>query len=164
LKDNETIVPKECVKPEEFTGETLEIDAYNNVRSTGRVCNIVIILAGRQFSERAVAKPGKDLSWTTFFHNPYRNTEVRNFITNLMDEKFRKSDEETMYTPAKMVKGVVVSAEMVSENTPTITVGQGDVENKEKEDNSSTETKDSDSESLWKVVQVKKGNRYQWRV
>ena len=57
-----TVVPEECVEGDQFTGGTCEVDSFNKVRSTGKLCNVVISIAGRQFYRKAVTQSGKDLA------------------------------------------------------------------------------------------------------
>ena len=57
-----TVVPEECVDPKLFTNETCEVSSFNRVTSSGKVCNIVIEIAGRKFPRRAVAQPGESLA------------------------------------------------------------------------------------------------------
>ena len=120
-----TVVPEECVDPKLFTNETCEVSSFNRVTSSGKVCNIVIEIAGRKFPRRAVAQPGESLAWSTCLSLPYSKRDDREFIAARMDEKFSMEADELKYWPPKKVSGIVRSALMVGEgtviNTPTHT-------------------------------------------
>ena len=54
-----TIVPEECVRNDQFTGDTCDVDSFNKVRCMGKKCKVVVtIAAGRQFHRDAVTQPG----------------------------------------------------------------------------------------------------------
>ena len=53
-----TIVPEECVRNDQFTGDTCDVDSFNKVRCTGKKCKVVVTIAGRQFHRDAVTQPG----------------------------------------------------------------------------------------------------------
>ena len=53
-----TVILEECVEGDQFTGGTCEVDSFNRVRSTGRLCNVTITIAGRQYYRQAVTQPG----------------------------------------------------------------------------------------------------------
>ena len=108
-----TIVPEECVQEDEFTGETCEVSSFNRIVSSGRTCNVAVMLGGRRFQRRAVAQPGKDLGWTICLSLPYRDKEDREFISGMMDSKFDSVEERRMYLPPMMEDGVVHATLMV---------------------------------------------------
>ena len=83
-----TIVPEECVQTQEFTGGTCEVASFNRKISSGKTCDIIVTIGGRNFSRKAVAQPGADLGWSVCLSLPYREKADRNFNTNLMDQKF----------------------------------------------------------------------------
>ena len=114
---NITVVPEECVEGDQFTGGTCEVDSFNKFRSTGKLCNVVVSIAGRQFYRKAVTQPGKDLTWTICLSVPYSNKGEREFISGQMDAKFALREEETCYLPAEMKNGILTSRLMVSEGT-----------------------------------------------
>ena len=120
-----TVVPEECVPQESFTGEVCEVSAFNKVTSSGRVCDVVIDIAGRRFPRRAVAQPGESLAWTACLSVPYAARDDREYVAAEMDKKFSKTADQLRYWPPKKVGGVVRSALMVGEGTvvaPTRTI------------------------------------------
>jgi len=59
-----SVVPEECVNPEELTRQTCEITSFNKTKSVGNLCNIDIRVHGKIFHRRAVTQPGDTLGWT----------------------------------------------------------------------------------------------------
>ena len=108
-----TIVPEECVQDVYFTGDTGEVASFNRKISSGRTCNIVVTVGGREFRRRAVAQPGKDLGWTTCLSLPYRDKEDREFIAALMDSKFDSPEDTRQYLPPKLEDGIIHTTLMV---------------------------------------------------
>ena len=76
-----SVVPEECVLPEQLTGSTCQVDSFSKIRSTGKLCNITITINGRPFQRKAVTQPGSDLAWTACLSLPFANREERDFIT-----------------------------------------------------------------------------------
>ena len=112
-----TVIPEECVEGDQFTGGTCEVDSFNKVHSTGRLCNVTISIAGRQFQRKAVAQPGNDLAWTVCLSMPYSNKSDRELISQQMDAKFALQEEDNCYLPAEMKDGVLTLGIIVSEGT-----------------------------------------------
>ena len=128
-----TVVPEECVDIDQFTGGTCEVDSFNKVRSTGKLCNIVVSIAGRSFYRKAVTQPGKD--------------------SDQMDAKFAMEEEQTCYLPAEMKNGILTSVLMVSEGTliPTqadtsVTSTEPEIQRNEIETESKTDEGDEQRE------------------
>ena len=109
-----TIVPEECVSECEYTGETCEVASFNRKISSGKTCNIAVIVGGRRFLRRAVAQPGADLGWTVCLSLPYREREDREFVTRLMDEKFASPETARQYLPPTIKDGIMTASPMVS--------------------------------------------------
>ena len=57
-----TVVPEECVGDSDFTGDTCTIGTYNNVKTSGKRCNVSIRIQDRVLVREAVTQPGADLS------------------------------------------------------------------------------------------------------
>ena len=112
-----SVVPEECVRPDQFTGETQELKSFNKAISIGRVCNVDIILNGRVFQRRAVTQPGEKLEWTACLNLPYTNKDEHRFVAEQMEKKFRLSEDETLYLPPELKDGALLSGIMVSEGT-----------------------------------------------
>ena len=110
------VVPEECVTEEQFTGDLCEVDSFNKVRCTGKRCNIVVTIAGRDFHREAVTQPKQDLVWTVCLSIPYSNKEEREFVSGLMDAKFALQEEETCYLQAEMENGILRSGIIVSDD------------------------------------------------
>ena len=62
--DSGAVVPEECVREEEFTGETCTIDSFNNVKAVWKKCHVRVQVEDRVFVRKAVTQPGADQSWT----------------------------------------------------------------------------------------------------
>ena len=75
-----SIVPEECVAKHEFTGTSCLIDSFNNVRSSGHLGNVIFRIGDRKFRRRAVAQPGRDLSWTAFLSVRFSDKLERDFV------------------------------------------------------------------------------------
>ena len=112
-----SVVPEECVLPEQLMGSTCQVDSFNKIRSTGKLCNITITINGRPFQRKALTQPGSDLTWTACLSLPFANREERDSITQQMDEKFKLIEEELCYLPPEMKDRILKSGLMVSEGT-----------------------------------------------
>ena len=112
-----SVIPEECVSPEQLTGETCEIDSFIRKRTSGKVCDIVISVNGKEFKRRAVTQPGVHLAWTACLSLPFANKDDWSFITNQMQNKFLLSEEDNLYLPPEMRDGILVSGLLVSEGT-----------------------------------------------
>ena len=112
-----TVVPEECVREDQFTGGTCEVDSFDKARSTGKKCSVTVTIAGRDFNRQAVTQPGRDLAWTVCLSVPYSVKEEREFISKQMDEKFELQEEDTCYLPAEMTDGILRSGIMVRDGT-----------------------------------------------
>ena len=131
-----SVVPEECVYPSQFTGDICQIDSFNKIRSSGKLCDIIITLNGRQFTRRAVTQPGKDLEWIACLSLPFANREEWDFVTRQMQDKFQQAEEETLYLPPEVKDGIVKSGILVSEGTVIASEGSHDLG----ADNSATST------------------------
>ena len=148
-----SVVPEECVDREQFIGDTCQIDSFNNIRSSGKLCNIVITLNGRKFERRAVTQPGKDLAWTACLSLPFANREEWSFVTQQMQDKFQQKEEDKLYLPPEMKDGILKSGILVSEGTlvvakdseqvPVVSKDKPVVETQQVEDNGNNEVGDS---------------------
>ena len=111
------VVPEECVAPDQFMEDNCDIDSFNMVRSSGKLCNVVVTINGNNFTRRAVTQPGRDLAWTACLSLPFTNCDDWSFITEQMKHKFKLSEEETLYLPPEMKQRILVSGLLVSEGT-----------------------------------------------
>ena len=112
-----SVLPEESVLPEQFTGTSCEIDSFNKIRSSGKLCNVTISINGMEFMRKAVTQPGKDLAWTACLSLPYANKADCDFIMQKMQDKFRLTEEETLYLPPEIRDGILKSGLMESEGT-----------------------------------------------
>ena len=88
-----TIIPEECVLDSQYTGGICEVASFNRKVSSGKLCNVTITLAGREFKRLAVAQPGEDFGWTVCLSLPYRDRGDRDFVMSLMDKKYECPEE-----------------------------------------------------------------------
>ena len=109
-----TIVPEECVSESQYTGGTCEVASFNRKISSGKICDVIVTLAGRDFKRKAVAQPGADLGWTVCLSLPYKDKDDRDFVTALMDQKYESPEGARQYTPPELKEGVVTTMQMVS--------------------------------------------------
>ena len=112
-----TVVPEECVKPEQFTGESCTVDTFNKVKAVGKLCNVQVQMEDRIFVRQAVTQPGADLSWTACLSISLSESEEHKFITKMMTRKQSMEEEQLCYLPPRMREGVLQSAVMVSDGT-----------------------------------------------
>ena len=110
-----TVVPEECVETSQYTGEICEVASFNRKVSSGKLCNVTVTLAGRQFQRKAVAHLGADLGWTVCLSLPYRDREDRDYVTHLMDKKYESPETASQYTPPQLKEGVITTKQMVGE-------------------------------------------------
>ena len=109
------IVPEECVSESQYTGGTCEVASFNRKISSGKLCDVTVTLAGREFQRKAVAQPGADLGWTVCLSLPYKDRDNRDFVTALMDQKYGSPAETRQYTPPEMKEGIITTLQMVGE-------------------------------------------------
>ena len=112
-----TVIPEECVKPEEFTGKSCTVDTFNKVKAVGKLCNIQVQVEDRIFVREAVTQPGADLSWTACLSISFSESEELRFITEMMKKKQSMQEEQLCYLPPRMKDGILQSAVMVSDGT-----------------------------------------------
>ena len=110
-----TVVPEECVREEECTGESCTID---KVKTVCRKCNVRVQAEDRVFVREAVTQPGVDLSWTACLSISFSNLDELHFITEQMRKKQDLAEEQLFYLPPTMEEGVLKSAIIVSDGTP----------------------------------------------
>jgi len=107
-----SVVPEECVTPDEFTGEVQEIEDFHTGRVTGRVCQIAFTIAGKEFRKKAVTQPGELLRWTPCMAVLLSPRGEMEFILGLIEEKEAVSREDICYLPPSLRDGMVVSGVM----------------------------------------------------
>ena len=115
-----TIVPEQCVADSQYTGGTCEVASFNRKISSGKLCNVTVTLAGRDFQRTAVAQPGADLGWTVCLSLPYKDRDDRNFVMSLMDQKYESPEEARQYKPPEVKEGILTTLQMVGERDTTI--------------------------------------------
>ena len=123
-----SVVPQECVSPEQLVGKACEITSFNKTKSVGNLCNIEFYVSGKVFHRQAVTQPGELLGWTACLSLPFGNREELSFITNEMEKKSALAEEDTLYLPPEWKEGTLLSGVPVSEGTmlePEIVVQQG---------------------------------------
>jgi len=108
-----SVVPEECVREEEFTGETQLLEDFHTGRVTGRVCQVTFTIAGRPFKKRAVTQPGELLRWTPCMAVPLNPREEMDFVLNQIGVKEAACREETRYLPPTMDGDVLMSGLIV---------------------------------------------------
>ena len=114
-----TIVPEECVSDSQYTGGICEVASFNKNISSGKLCNVTVTLAGRDFQRTAVAQPGKDLGWTVCLSLSYRERDDRNFVMCLMDRKYESPEQARQYSPPEIKDGILTTVQTVGESDTT---------------------------------------------
>jgi len=109
-----SIVPRECVEPHQFTGKRQIMKAFQGILIEGKVCNVTVTIANREFERVAVAVQGEILHWTSCFHVPYRPRSEMEFILDEMEKKDQLEEKDRHYLPPEMKDGALISGEMVS--------------------------------------------------
>ena len=108
------------VSSSQYTGGTCEVASFNRKISSGKLCNVTVTLAGREFKRLAVAQPGEDLGWTVCLSLPYREREDRNFVMHLMDEKYERPEQARQYSPPAVKNGILTTVSMVGVSDTTL--------------------------------------------
>jgi len=110
-----SVVPDECVKEEELTGETQILEDFHTGHVTGKVCQVTFTIARRSFRKRAVTLPGELLRWTLCMAVPLAPREEMEFILTQIGVKEAAGKEETRYLPPTLDGDLLVSGLMMSE-------------------------------------------------
>jgi len=105
-----SVVPAECVKQEEFTGESQVLGDFHTERVTGKVCHVTFTISGRSFQKRAVTLPGELLRWTPCMAVPLSPKDEMEFVLDQIQVKESACREDTRYLPPTMDGDTVVSA------------------------------------------------------
>jgi len=108
-----SIVPIECVRADQLTGETQRVKDFHGSLIEGKVCRVRFQIGGRSFDRDAVAISGDLINWTPCFQVPYNPRQDMTFIVDQMEKKFSK-EEEQLYLPPTIEDGVLKSGYMVS--------------------------------------------------
>ena len=112
-----SVVPEECVSPEQLLGETCEIGSFNNNKCVGNLCKVDIHIHGKVFHRRAVTQPGETLNWTAFLNLPFKSREEWLFIADEINHKADLTEEQTLYLPPELKDSALLSGVLVSEGT-----------------------------------------------
>ena len=110
-----TVVPEECVSPNQLTGETCELATFNKTKSEGKWCNIDITIDDKVFHRKAVTQPGETLAWTACLSLDLADQEEGSFIISQMRKKASLKEQETLYLPPEIKDGALLSGVLVSE-------------------------------------------------
>jgi len=125
-----SVVPKECVRPDQLTGEQRKVRSFQGLLVEGEACKGQFTLGGKVFNREAVAIAGDLLNWTPCFRVPLTPRSELEFVMDLA-EKRRKEEGAHLYVPPKLHQGKLLSGYLVSgesgvadrettsENTPT---------------------------------------------
>ena len=110
-----TVIPEECVRKDQLTGEDCELSAFNKTKSKGKWCNVQITIADKVFYRKAVTQPGEALAWTACMSLDFAEQEECDFITQEMRKKATLSEQETLYLPPEPKEGALLSGILASE-------------------------------------------------
>ena len=101
----------------DFTGGTCTIGTINNVKTSGKRCNVSIRIQDRVLVREAVTQPGADLSWTACLSIDLFQSKKRRFILDQIDRKQTLEEEQLCYLRTPMEDGLLKSAVMVGDGT-----------------------------------------------
>ena len=114
-----TVLPEEIVKDSEFTRERTRFKGIIQVEHEGRIANVSIQIGGEQFERKAVAVPGRDISWTAAMSLNLRNQEELKKLLHHLQQTSLLPEEETHFLPPRMedgkLKGAVSQGIVVAE-------------------------------------------------
>jgi len=110
-----SVVLEECVEAGEFTGVGQTLEDFHTGKVTGRVCNIMFTIAGKQFPKKAVTLPRELLRWTPCMAIPLAPRTEMDFVLEQMAIKEASDREETRYHPLELDGDLLISGLMVSE-------------------------------------------------
>jgi len=118
-----SVVPKEFVLPEQWTGNKRKVRAFQGTIVEGDECRVEFTIGGRKFARDAVAVEGELIQWTPCFRVPLASKEEMMFVTELAEVETRR-ETAVKYQPPRMVDGVLQAGFMVSDgdefvHTPT---------------------------------------------
>ena len=118
-----TVVPEECVGPEQLTGESCTVTTFNRTKTVGKECIVTVQVGDREFPRMAVTQPWEEIFWTACLSFDLSNREETRFLGDQIDKKKDLEEEEVSYLPPRMECGTFHPAVVVSEGT---LVGVGD--------------------------------------
>jgi len=145
-----SVVPEECVDPEQFPGELQVIEDFHTGRVTGRVCNVVFTIGGWSFTKKAVTQPGELLRWTPCMAVPLNPRAEMDYVLKLIGEKEAACREDSRYLPPSFSNGRLISGLLAVDGE----IVQGcKVTKEEKRETHPHVTVDGKDESVQQVMQ-----------
>ena len=112
-----TLVPEECVEPQQFTGGTCVLAAVNDSRFEGKHCEVDITIGDKTFHRKAVTQPGKLPHWTVCLSIDLGDRQEGLFVLDQMEKRAKLPEEQALYLPPEIKDGSVISGILVSEGT-----------------------------------------------
>jgi len=122
-----SLVPKECVRPDQFTGKKQWVMAFNGALEEGDMCRVDITVAGRIFPREAVALPGDTIRWKPCLSVHHGPQDDMLFLVALPRERRLRGQGEVKYQPPKMINGKLQSRYLVSESDVVMQTPNTDV-------------------------------------
>ena len=86
-----SVVPEECVRESQYTGETFTVNAFNSAKAVGRKCNVQVTVGDRVFSRTALMQSGDAISWTAILSFKLSNDEDREYLGRQLTPKERRT-------------------------------------------------------------------------
>jgi len=108
-----TVVPKQCVHPDQFTGETKKVKSFQGLVVEGDACHVQFQIGGRLFDRDAVAVDGEVIHWTPCLRVPLSPKTELEFLMDLAEKNSGKTQK---YVPPQIHQGKLLSGYLVSED------------------------------------------------
>ena len=112
-----SVVPEECVRESQFTGETFTVNAFNSSKAIGRNCNVQVTVGDRVFTRTALTQPKDAISWTAILSFKLSTDEDRKYLGRQLLLKEDLEEEDVHYMPPRMEEGTLHQVVVVSQGT-----------------------------------------------
>ena len=110
-----TVVPVECVEPEQLTGEECELKAFNETKTTGKWCRVSITVGDTTFEKKAVTQPGDTIGWSACLSLDMADDKEGQLLLDKMRERAAMTKAQTLYLPPEVREGILLSGVLASE-------------------------------------------------
>ena len=104
-----TVVPVECVEPEQLTGEECELKAFNETKTTGKWCRVSITVGDTTFEKKAVTQPGDTIGWSACLSLDMADDKEGQLLLDKMRERAAMTKAQTLYLPPEVREGILLS-------------------------------------------------------
>ena len=118
-----SLFPKEMVKPEQLTGDTMKIKGVGEEGTwlEGNIAMITFVVGSNEFKSRALAIPGRKMDWTALLSVDATDDYMVSKMTQLLKRKKNLPEEETHFLPPHMQADEMQGAVLVCEGEVVVT-------------------------------------------